>query len=215
LTLVFATESSLSNSEAKNNKEMVNDKESNTEESSAKAATEDTRINYKADEEESIPILTKNKNKAEDQSNTLYKTISTIFIVFTLGGLGVWYLKKKSKLGLNNPSAMQIKVLTQFHLAPKKTLTVIRVAGESLLLGVTENQITLIKSLSLLDEDIPDATPKNFRQTIAESSADASVDKPPKNTILKSAEFGDSDEEFSFGNIKHLVENKLKGMKRW
>lgn len=176
---------------------------------------DETKINYKLADEESIPILTKNKSKIEEQSGSLYKTLASVFIVLMLGALGLWYLKRKTTMGDNKQTAMQIKVLTQYHLAPKKTLTVIRVAGESLLIGVTDNQITLLKSLSLLDEDIPEATPKNFKQTIAESTSTANVETPPKNTILKSAEFSDADEEFSFGNIKYLVENKLKGMKRW
>jgi flagellar protein FliO/FliZ len=190
-------------------------KELNTKDVSVKSDFDETQINYKGADEESTPILTKSKNKVEEQSGTIYRTLSIVFVLFIAGGVGLWYLKKKSQMGDNKQTLTQIKVLTQYHLAPRKTLTVIRVAGESLLIGVTENQITLLKSLSLLDEDIPDSTPKSFKQTIAESSAEASVDAPPKNTVLKSVEFTDSDEEFSFGNIKHLVENKLKGMKRW
>jgi flagellar protein FliO/FliZ len=193
----------------------VDSKDMNAAEIPIKTEFDEAQINYPKADDESLPILTKNKNKVEEQSGAIYKTVASLFVVAVLGALGLWYLKKKSLMGNENQTAMQIKVLTQYHLAPRKTLTVIRVAGESLLLGVTENQISLIKALSLLDEDIPEATPKNFQQTIVDTSIRASEERPPKNTILKSPEFNDSDEEFSFGSIKHLVENKLKGMKRW
>jgi flagellar protein FliO/FliZ len=178
-------------------------------------AGEETNFKIKTQEEETTPILTQQKNKVEEQSGAMYRSLISVIIIFALGGLGLWYLKRKALRPDGKQALMQIKMLTQFHLAPRKSLMVVRVAGESLLLGIAENQICLLKSLSLLDEDIPDTTPKNFGQTIAQVDAAPNSAQPPKNTVLKSTEFSESDEDFAFGSIKHLVENKLKGMKRW
>lgn len=191
------------------------DATTSSKEKSIKNEFDETQINYKIQDEESVPILTQQKTKVEEQSGAMYKSIVSIFLILLFGGVGVWYLKRKAIMTNGSQALMQIKVLTQFHLAPRKTLMVVRVAGESLLLGVTENQICLLKTLSLLDEDLPENTPKNFNQTMAKAEVATNEIQPPKNTILKSPEFGESDEEFAFGNIKHLVENKLKGMKRW
>jgi flagellar biogenesis protein FliO len=47
-----------------------------------------------------------------------------------------------------------MKILNHLPLGPKKYLTVVEVAGETLLLGVTDYSVNLIKSLALLDEDL-------------------------------------------------------------
>ena len=52
-----------------------------------------------------------------------------------------------------------------------------RVAGESMLVGITDQQINLIKSLSLLDEEIPDKVPLDFEKTLKEKNITEVKDK--------------------------------------
>lgn len=56
----------------------------------------------------------------------------------------------------------QIKVLTQKSLGPKKQLVLIRIAGETILLGVTDQNINNIKTLSLMDDELPDFIEPKF-----------------------------------------------------
>lgn len=191
---------------------------------------DESQINYKNDDETKTPIWNEKKTKVEEQSSSLYQTLLTILVLLFLGSLGFWYLKRKALLGNNQKGLMQIKVLTQYHLAPKKSLLVVRVAGESLLLGLTDNNINLLKSLSLLDEDVPAQTPKDFKETISKAEALADLNMPPKNTILKNgttggekshseaiakSESAEEVEDYSLGNIRDMVEIKLKDLKRW
>ena len=96
---------------------------------------------------------------------------------------------------VNGPeSIMKIKMITQFHLGPKKTLAVVRVAGESLLLGITESQIQLIKTLSLLDEDLPEVATENFQEALHQQTNMAH-----KNSSASDLDKIMNEEEFSFG----------------
>lgn len=67
---------------------------------------------------------------------------------------------KKYKVRDVKAQQFQMKILSQFHLSPRKSLAVVQVAGESILLGVTEHHISMIKSLSLMDEDFDGEVPK-------------------------------------------------------
>lgn len=113
------------------------------------------------DREESIALNLEKEQKINAASTDApLKTIATLVVLFLMGAGGfVWI--KKSSVGSKN-TQNQIKVLTQFYLGPKKSLAIVRVAGESVLIGITDQNINMIKSLSLLDEDIPESVPKDF-----------------------------------------------------
>lgn len=187
------------------------------EELPAKTEFNESQIHYSASDEEKLPVLTKQKGQIEVQSSSMYKTIIAVFVLFLLGVGGVFFLKRKSIMINQTNSLMQIKMLTQFHLGPKKTLAVIRVAGESLLIGVTDSNISLIKSLALLDEELPENTPKDFKKTIEKVDINSkSENTPPANTILKyGGPQAEKDEEFSFSTLKSVVDSKLKNIRRW
>src|SRR5690606_4498782 len=86
--------------------------------------------------------------------------------------LGTWMFYKRwvKKDRLSN-SNTRIKVLTQHFLGPRKSLAIVRVAGESILIGVTDQSITMIKSLALLDDDIPTETPEHFSRSLEKAES--------------------------------------------
>ena len=128
--------------------------------------------------------------------------------------------------------------MAQHYLGPKKSLAVVRVAGESILVGITDNNINMIKSLALLDEEIPDVTPNDFNQLIekddelstskvkdqVQMSAKASSSKSSNNTYSRASvkssvkaqvneNMDAEDDEFSIKGIKDIVSSKLKNMR--
>ncbi len=171
-------------------------------------------------DETKVPVLAQKKNVVETQSGPIYKTIVSVFFIFIFGAAGIWYLKKKA-VGVNHTSTlMQIKILTQYHVGPKKSIAVVRIAGESLLLGITDNNINLIKSLSLLDEDLQEQNlseqnQNSFGSTMKTQSV-SSNSTPPSNTVVKYAgNSADKDEEFSFASLKNIVDSRLKNIRKW
>ena len=168
------------------------------EELAAKQAAEQKALESRKESE--IPILAAAKAEASADK----KTSSTARILFSLGlvlallfGFSVFLKKFVRKNPLKKNS--QIKILTQHYLGPKKSLAIIRVAGESMLIGVTDQNINLIKTLALLDEEIPQDTPRDFSKSL-------------QNSMNGSTE-NDEVEEFSISKIKDFVSGRLKNMK--
>lgn len=155
-------------------------------------------VSKAAQEESQIPVLADAKKATTAQSSPWFRIISTVIILAGVGVGLIIYLRKHSLKVNHNSSLMQIKVLTQHHLGPKKTLAVIRVAGESILIGITDQNISMLKSLSLLDEELPEVTPQDFGKVMKqeqEQETEGSVD------------------EFAFANIKDRVSSRLKTMR--
>ncbi len=102
-----------------------------------------------------------------------------------------WWTARSHKTNNNT----RIKILAQHYLGPKRSLAIIRVAGESILIGITDQNISLIKPLSLLDEEIPESSPQSFSQS------------------LNSADHDDVD-DFAIKEIRNLVTTKLKDLRQ-
>jgi flagellar protein FliO/FliZ len=155
--------------------------------------------------EDQIPVqaVTK-KNQTAAASYPMQRAISVIGVMLVLI-LGCFVaVKRYAQKSNKKNTGMEIKFLTQHYLGPKKSLAVIRVAGESILIGMTEHNISHIKTLSLLDEDIPQDVAKDFDQELSKSvrlSAQKKAESPAEN------------EDFSFSGIKDIVSSRLKNMR--
>ena len=143
---------------------------------------------------------------ASTTENPVFKMILSLAVLGVLASAGFLYIKRS---GFKNTKlkANQIKILTQYHLGPKKSLAIIRVAGESILVGITEQNISLIKTLSLLDEEIPETTPNQFADLLDKESQLTS-----KNLVAAKTQTSD-EEEFSMRGIKDIVSQKMKNMR--
>lgn len=173
------------------------------------SSVEPVKIETKASNEKEIPLFDKKANRSNESSG-FGKIIFMVMGVTLLGGYLIWWLKNRSKMVNGPESLMKIKVLTQFHLGPKKSLLVIRVAGESLLLGVSEDNINLIKTLALLDEDLPEISNESFVEALEEKV------KPKASKKVADVESEVAlDEEFSFGPaVKTSFSKKIPLLRR-
>lgn len=135
--------------------------------------------------EENTPLFKKSDIKAAATSDSaLTKLILTLGVMTAFFAVGWIYLKRWSKRGPSTHDLHKIKVLTQHYLGPKKSLVIIRVAGETMMIGVTENNISMIKSLSLLDEEIPDHVPQDFAGSLDEELRQESSNESEENFAL-------------------------------
>lgn len=148
--------------------------------------------------ENEIPVLTDaKKDKAEVQPSPFRKmALSLGIILAAILGLSYaarrWFVNKKT----STPTT-QIRIISQHYLGPRKSLAIVYVAGESLLIGITDSQINLVKQLSLIDDEVPANLPKKFDETL--DFAESVQPEGPDN--------------FSMKGIKDLVSSKLKNMR--
>jgi len=103
----------------------------------------------------------------------------------------------------------------------------VSVAGETMLLGVTDQNINFIKSISLIDDEYASDMPKNFKSEMEQElnqKLEAVVDRnmvqrsPVESVSINNTERNqfseDMDEEFSVSKIANLVSSKLKNMRQ-
>ena len=161
--------------------------------------------------EDQIPVF-KEKEKPVEASTQgfLYKTIIAAAIVMLLiFGLAFSSRKFFQKHGVPNKHT-NIRVITQHSLGAKKNLAIVSVAGEYILLGVTEHSINLIKTLSLMDDEVPEQTPSKFNSALKDAES-----RPDFIELTGVKPNNEENEGFSIRNLKEVVSEKLRGMKEF
>jgi flagellar protein FliO/FliZ len=154
--------------------------------------------------------------KKEEASSPLLRLFLSIGILGVVAIAGYLGLRKYSAKNSNPGGSHKIKFLSQHYVGPKKSLAVIRVAGETVLIGITDHHISMIKSLALLDEDIPDTIEtSSFAKVIGRSQARFNVapEREEKASAAGREVAVEEDDEFSLAGIKDIVSKKLKGMR--
>ena len=115
-------------------------------------------------------------------SDSLTKILLSVFVLSVLFVTGLWllknFLKKKGKIKQDG----KIQILTQHYLGPKKSLAIIRVAGETILIGITDQNINMIKSLALMDEEISGLDKKDFGDVLRKENVYGDFDSLSKES---------------------------------
>lgn len=151
--------------------------------------------------EDQIPLAITAEKKTAEVNNPMTKALGSGAIVMILLVASYYYVRKYKTSNTINKSNMQIKVLTQHYLGPKKSLAIVHVAGESMLIGITDTNISMIKSLSLIDDEVPADMPKTFSESMKKTSG----------TSEKTVD--ELEEEFSFAGVTDTVSKKIKSMR--
>jgi flagellar protein FliO/FliZ len=162
--------------------------------------TVSTADELKGNSEEMIPLKLNEESKNNQTESTSQKITLTIGLLIVMVGAGYYGFKRFVFNNKAEKSNRQIKVLSQHYLGPKKSLAIIRVAGESILIGVTDQNISMIKSLALIDDEIPNELPQNFQENF-QSTIDAK-----KSQDIEA-------DEFSVENLSTTISQKIKSMR--
>ena len=168
-------------------------------EAAVAAAPETTKL-----AEDQIPLTIEAAKKPAEAGSPVTKALMSGMILLALAGTSFYFVRKYRTSNTINKSNMQIKVLSQHYLGPKKSLAIIHVAGESMLVGITDTNISMIKSLSLIDDEVPANVPNTFSDTLTKADATAATAATARHEL---------DEEFSFSNVTDTVSKKIKSMR--
>lgn len=150
--------------------------------------------------ESEIPFQLDDKTSKKSSMDPLLRLFLTMGVLVVLLAGTMWGIKKYSKDGKTNLHTMKMRVLAQHYLGPKKSLIVVQVAGETILLGVTEQNISMLKNLALIDDEVPEQVPQNFEREME------SFDDEPAHR-----------DDFALrglNDVKDIVSTRLKGMRR-
>jgi flagellar protein FliO/FliZ len=171
--------------------------------------------------ENEIPVLTSSKSAKKAEGGMMERIMITLGVLAVALGAAAFGLKRwATKSGAKNQNT-KIKVLTQHMMGPKKSLAIVQVAGETILIGVTDHNISMLKTLSLLDEEIPEEVPRNFGTRLADFDEDEMLPSPvPKAKKEPRSRRMDDDtdaqEDFAMrgiAEIRDVVSTRLRGLK--
>ncbi|MCB0393635.1 MAG: FliO/MopB family protein [Bdellovibrionales bacterium] len=156
--------------------------------------------------ENEIPVLQNSKETKSQSGVSWLRVAVSLFLVVGLIAFVTVFGKRWIKTSGVSNQKTGIKVLTQYHIAPKRTLAIIQVAGESILIGMTDHSITPIKTLSLLDEEVPELeTGRKFEGELS----GVSINEERYTATQATGE----EDEFTMSGLKELITDKLKGRK--
>lgn len=150
-------------------------------EASVKISARDTRP------ESEIPVFAASSSEKKQASSGIERLVITLFVLCVVLAAAIFGLKKwsvRKKASANSPT--KIQVLTQHYLGPKKSLAIIQVAGEAVLIGITDHNISMLKTLALIDDEVPGVVPKNFADQLDQEGFEGdSEDEVSENFAMK------------------------------
>lgn len=157
--------------------------------------------------ESDIPVFKNKDEKAPAAKSTSSQVLMSIIVVLSLVGASIVLIKKYAYKNRPSKNQPKIKVLTQHHLGPKKSLAIIHVAGESILIGITDHNVNLIKSLALIDDEVPNDLQQNFEENIKDEAKEQfSFSTMGKGKSVRTKEVSKSKLEFS-ETLDHEMRN--------
>ena len=118
--------------------------------------------------EDQIPAFREAHAKTEKPQSMWGRLAMSLVVVAAVAGGLVFATRRWAKAKNTVNGASRVKINHQLHLGPKKSLALIEVAGEHLLIGVTDHNINLIKTLSIINDEIPERVPQNFDEVMQE-----------------------------------------------
>jgi flagellar protein FliO/FliZ len=83
-------------------------------------------------------------------------------VIAITAALGLYASKRWARQKDKGGQKARIEMMHQYHLGPRKSLALIRVSGEAMLVGVTDHNINMIKAVTLIDDELEDVMGKDF-----------------------------------------------------
>ncbi|MES2855626.1 MAG: flagellar biosynthetic protein FliO [Bdellovibrionota bacterium] len=175
--------------------------------------------------ESEIPVLTTTKAAKKEEGGGFGRLMTTLGVLTVVLGAAAFGVRKYSRKVGTKSLHTNIKIITQHHLGPKKSLAIVQVAGESILIGITDQNISMLKSLSLIDDEIPVEIPARFEQAM-DNVAEPQLAAPTRRGLLGMGKSRpapaileeDESEDFmmqGLNEIQDVVTTRLKNMRNF
>lgn len=154
-------------------------KGTNLEATSVKVENTDTvteKIVSEGKKESETPAF-KNVEAAKSVQESSWKRMALSAALVLMLGVGLFYgVQRFARKGSTQNQKLRMDVLSQHHFSPKRSLIVVRVAGEHLLIGATDHSMNLIKSISLIDDEVEKGEfPQDFNNFLEDDFVEQSL----------------------------------------
>jgi len=112
--------------------------------------------------ESEIPVLLEPKKATKSGSNMIWRLVASLGIIAAVAGIMIFASKKWGQKADRGGKTARIEIMHQHHLGPRRSIALIRVAGETMLLGITDQNVNMLKTITLIDEELEGAMNKDF-----------------------------------------------------
>ena len=134
---------------------------SNSSETKAVEAKAETATSKEIKESE-IPVVLENKKPEKSSSNFLWRLTASLALISVVGGALIYGTRRWTRLPNTGGQKARIEMLHQYQLGHRRSLALVRVAGEVALIGITDQNINMIKPVTLIDDEIEGLMGKDF-----------------------------------------------------
>lgn len=112
--------------------------------------------------ESEIPVVISEKKEAKAESNMIWRMVASIAVIAVVAGVGMFATRRWRVQKDKGGNKARIEIMHQLHMGPKKSLALIRVSGEAMLIGITDHNVNMLKSVTLIDDELESAVTKDF-----------------------------------------------------
>ncbi len=135
-----------------------------------RATAAEVKDNLAKLKESQIPVFSSNKVNKTTSGVSSGRMIMGLGVILVMS-LGLiyfsrWYSRRNHK----STDASKIRVVSQHFLGPRKSVAIVRVAGESLLIGITDQNISMLKPLTMLEDEEAETGISSFKNTLMDSN---------------------------------------------
>ncbi|MGE0528246.1 MAG: FliO/MopB family protein [Bdellovibrionales bacterium] len=101
-----------------------------------------------------VPLVLSEKKAAKVEGGAIWRLVASLAFVAVVAGLVLYATRRWRTRKDAGGQKARIEIVHQFHLGPKRSLALVRVAGEVMLIGITDHNISMLKSVALIDDEM-------------------------------------------------------------
>lgn len=129
---------------------------------SATAETAKLTDTFAGKKESEIPVFTKSEKVEKAQESLLWRLFASLGLLAVVAGAMIFATKRYTRKTNTGGEKVRIEVLHRYQLSPKNSLALIRVAGEAILIGCTDQSVNMLKTVTLIDDELEGLLGKDF-----------------------------------------------------
>jgi flagellar protein FliO/FliZ len=112
--------------------------------------------------ESEIPVVLTGKTRADEKGNSIWRMVASLAVIAVTAVIGIYLSKRYSRSKDKGGQKARIELMHQLHMGPRKSIGLIRVAGETILVGITDQNINMLKAVTLIDDELAHVAGKDF-----------------------------------------------------
>lgn len=116
----------------------------------------------KVEKESEIPVTFTSKSAETGHNGIAWRLIASVALIAVVGGACMFATRRWSKGKDKGGKQARIEILHQLHMGPRKSIALLRVSGETMLVGITDHNINMLKPVTLIDDELEGVLNKDF-----------------------------------------------------